>query len=95
MKSKLAGLIKDQYPESESCTILQIGASDGYDFDPLYEYIYTSRCQAYLVEPAEASYSALQALHQKNPRVRCFNCTITDLSGTIEMTIAEPQLATR
>lgn len=56
-------------------------------------FLIESECEAYLIEPVETSFKALQALHPKNDRIHLINTAITSKSGKARMTIVNPSVA--
>ena len=85
--------ILELFPDGKNCTILQIGANDGYSYDPLYKLITESHCEAFLLEPIDYLFQSLQALHCGNQRVRCINAAISDCDGKKQMNIVKPEVA--
>lgn len=89
----LSEKIYKRFPNGENCTILQVGANDGYRHDPLYSIITESKCRAFLIEPIDYLYNALKSLHHHNDRVCCINAAVSDKSETTVMYIVDPQKA--
>jgi FkbM family methyltransferase len=66
---------------SDPLTIVQIGANDGSDQDPLQPFLVTTACQAVLIEPMEHPFSRLQARYAGSPHIHTLQVAISDVPG--------------
>ena len=64
-ESKLQEAIKQHFLQKELITLVQIGANDGVDHDPVREIVYSdSRIKGLLVEPQQGAFSRLQQTYK-------------------------------
>lgn len=65
--------------------IVQIGAHDGSDQDPLQPFLLEQDCDAVLIEPMDHPYKALSERYKDHPRIHTLQAAITDTPGTQEI----------
>ena len=69
-------------------TFVEIGANDGRDHDPIYEFVRTHGWNGVALEPIPQTYEALAANYAWSDRVVCVQAALTDHDGAIEMHLA-------
>lgn len=89
MNELLNAINKINQPISEM-TIVQIGANDGKQSDPVNEIIRKYNNISYLCEPIPEYYKILKNQYNSYPNVKCYNIAITTLDGQAEMTYLKP-----
>lgn len=70
---------------AEPLKIVQIGAHDGSDQDPLRAYLAAHDCRALLIEPMDVPYAALAQRYADVPGVHVLQTAISDRNGAMEM----------
>lgn len=65
--------------------IVQIGAHDGSDQDPLQPFLLEQDCDAVLIEPMDHPYKVLSERYKDHPRIHTLQAAITDTPGTQEI----------
>ena len=68
--------------------VLQIGANDGIQDDPLHQFILNNKCEAHLLEPVPRYFKDLVKNYKKAKYVNCHNCAIAEYSGKKKMSVA-------
>lgn len=71
--------------ERSSLQILQIGANDGIQNDPIRELITRFNLKADLLEPIPYYYEELKKNYSQYPRVKCHNLAISNNTGEKQM----------
>lgn len=64
---------------------LQIGANDGYSFDPIHHLIKEHRLKGLCIEPIKDYFNELKTTYKNYPNVSLLNAAITENNGNIEM----------
>jgi FkbM family methyltransferase len=67
--------------ESPDLTFLQIGAFDGRQADPLYQFIVRHHWRGVLVEPMPDAFSRLREAYQDEPQVQLQNVAVAQTDG--------------
>lgn len=62
-------------------TVLQIGANDGIENDPIHDAVVTRGWELYAVEPMPGPFSALKRNYAGNPNVHFIQCAIGPADG--------------
>lgn len=69
---------------SQECPlIVQCGAFDGCNGDPLQELITTLDPRAILVEPQPGAFNRLRELYENNPKIALVNAALTESDGKV------------
>lgn len=66
-------------------TIVQIGANDGSDQDPLVSFLHTHDCKAILIEPMDHPFSILQELYSEHPTIHAVQAAVSDRPGIMDI----------
>jgi FkbM family methyltransferase len=83
---ELLGILEDEYEnEISDFTIVQIGANDGMQDDPIQLLIKKYSPKAHLVEPVKELYKTLTTSYTDCPNVTCHNFAISDIDGEKKM----------
>lgn len=80
--------------EHHPISVLQIGANDGVNGDPLGDLILneTEKIKALLIEPQSAAYGRLSQRYASSPHVVCLNAAIDKKPGNRTMYSIDPQI---
>lgn len=80
--------------EHPPISVLQIGANDGVNGDPLGDLILneTEKIKALLIEPQNAAYGRLSQRYASSPHVVCLNAAIDKKTGNRTMYSIDPQI---
>lgn len=78
---------------AESMTLLQIGANDGVQQDPVRPLLIDSGMRALLVEPLPETYRQLVVNYSGVEAVRCMNCAVGAADGEITLYALDPARA--
>ena len=71
---------------SREPVFLQVGANDGFRFDPIYHLLRLPRVRGVLLEPIETYYRDLCSLHSsRTSRIQCINLAIASEEGWIDL----------
>jgi FkbM family methyltransferase len=73
-------------------TLVEIGAYDGVENDPVVEALELHGWSGVLVEPQRTPFEALQRRCKANPKLRAFNVAIADQDGSRTLYRVEPSL---
>lgn len=65
--------------------VLQIGAFDGHDCDPLLEVLQNENVSAILVEPQKIPYERLVERYTNNPRICLINAAVAEHDGVVKL----------
>ena len=86
-------LSEERFPIS----IVQVGANDGVNGDPLGDLILneTEKIKALLIEPQSAAYGRLSQRYASSPHVVCLNAAIDKKPGDRTMYSIDPQIASQ
>ena len=69
--------------KNESVTVIQIGANDGFNHDPIHKFIKRDKWQGVLLEPQPDVYHQyLKRLHQKSPGIHTVNAALDYQDGS-------------
>lgn len=71
--------------------VLQIGAMDGVDQDPIHDFLRRNHWPALLVEPVPHYFSQLEKTYKHEDNVSLRRCAITDYNGTAIMHVIDPE----
>jgi FkbM family methyltransferase len=72
--------------KSSKPVFLQVGANDGFRYDPIYHLLKISGVQAFLLEPIHSYYMSLCSLHSsRSNRIKCINLAIDSVDGEIDL----------
>ncbi|KYH43071.1 FkbM family methyltransferase [Branchiibius sp. NY16-3462-2] len=82
LRSLLARPIEER---KGSFTVLQIGANDGVENDPIHQAVVERQWSLYAVEPVPEVYEALVRTYAGNPRVHPINGAVGAHNGTATM----------
>lgn len=63
-------------------SVIQVGAFDGLERDPLRRILQNKAVQAILIEPQPEPFRTLKKLYLNNPRIQLENAALADMSGT-------------
>lgn len=76
-KGSLAGFI-DQYSRAkEKIIVIQVGANDGFNHDPIHKFIKRDGWQGVLIEPQKDIFEKfLQPLHEKSEGINTLNAAV-------------------
>ena len=72
--------------EHSNLRVLQIGANDGFQNDPIALIIKKFSLHADLIEPMPVYFSELKETYKESTNVRCHNIAIAEIDGFKEMT---------
>ena len=67
--------------KSGSFTVVQIGANDGINHDPIHKFIKRDNWQGLLVEPQPQVFKRLEAVYSRNPGIKAVNAAIAPENG--------------
>ena len=83
--------------ERSPISIVQVGANDGVNGDPLGDMILneTEKIKALLIEPQSAAYGRLSQPYASSPHVVCLNAAIDKKPGNRTMYSIDPQIASQ
>lgn len=70
---------------SKPLKIVQIGAHDGSDQDPLQPFLLGHNCEAILIEPMEHPYTALASRYCEKENIHTIQAAISDRDASMEM----------
>lgn len=65
--------------------VVQIGANDGSEEDPLQEFLSRDDCEAILIEPMDHPFAVLAERYAGRPSIRTVQAAISDKPGVMEM----------
>ena len=83
IESSLNKLIESNI--NEQFYFVQIGANDGYSFDPIHHLIKKYNLKGVCIEPIQEYFQELKNTYKNYPNVSLLKAAITDKSGNIEM----------
>lgn len=69
----------------ERLKIVQIGANDGSDQDPLQPFLNAHACDAILIEPMDHPYASLSDRYRGVSHIRTLQAAISDAPGVMQM----------
>lgn len=79
----LAEFIDRYSKEKKSITFLQIGANDGFIYDPIHKFIKRDNWRGIMLEPQPAVFNKyLIRLHRKRPEITVINAALDVKDGT-------------
>lgn len=87
------GLVVNEFLRSrpdQPVTLLQVGANDGLQQDPVRPVLENRNVRAVLVEPIPAVYERLKANYAGFPNVQTVNCAIGASDGTLTLYALDP-----
>jgi FkbM family methyltransferase len=89
-KGKLSGFLSEYSSNNKPITFLQIGANDGFIYDPLQKFIKRDNWEGVMLEPQPIVFrNFLTKIHAKRPEIIPINAALSSENGkTILYTIA-------
>ena len=66
---------------NKNITVVQVGANDGFNHDPLHKFIKRDRWSGVLLEPQKKIFTTLSRLHQKSDGIHTVNAAIDKENG--------------
>ncbi|MGK7390523.1 MAG: FkbM family methyltransferase [Candidatus Cyclobacteriaceae bacterium M2_1C_046] len=66
---------------NKNITVVQVGANDGFNHDPLHKFIKRDRWRGVLLEPQKEVFSTLKELHKRSTHIHTVNAAIDNQNG--------------